>query len=61
MGAGQLRAVQVQSAHYADDRPRKTKRGNWRVYEAELNRFLATLRASGKALPASAWRTEHPF
>lgn len=50
-----LRAEQVQQCHYADDRPRVTNRGQWRIYEDDLREFLERLRA-GTPLPTGIWR-----
>lgn len=52
---GNLRAVCIQAAHYTDDRPRKTTRGVWRIYEADLLAFLAKMR-SGAVPTRSLWR-----
>lgn len=42
---GWLPAVQVQAAHYSDDRPRKGKRAEWRIAAADWERFLTRYRA----------------
>lgn len=54
---GRIRACQVPEAHYTDERPRRTRRATWRVYEADLRAFLARMRR-GKpvTLPDSIWR-----
>jgi hypothetical protein len=58
IASGALQASQVQSRHYTDTAPRKTRRGGWRIFEAELVRFLTLLRAgvAPVRLPRSLWR-----
>jgi len=41
---GHLRAHRAWQQHYTDERPRKTGRGRWRIYEADLRDFVAKAR-----------------
>lgn len=52
---GRVRGSVVQSAHYADERPRATSRGQWRIYEDDVLDLLRRLRA-GTRPPNSLWR-----
>lgn len=45
---GELPASPAFGHHYSDERPRKTKRGTWRIYERDLMPKLQAMRASGK-------------
>jgi excisionase family DNA binding protein len=64
IAGGVLPAARVQKRHYADARPRKTARGHWRIYEADVENLLTSLllgppgrrRRRVRALPASRWR-----
>ena len=58
IAGGVLRAARVQKRHYSDNRPRKTARGQWRVYEADVDTLLTRLRANGRlrGFPPSFWR-----
>lgn len=52
---GRVRGTVVQAAHYTDDRPRRTSRGAWRIYEADVVDLLQRMR-SGTKPPESLWR-----
>lgn len=52
---GRIRATQVPSRHYTDDRPRRTSRAQWRIYEADVLDLLERMRAGTKP-PESLWR-----
>ena len=53
--SGILKASRVQVTHYADERPRKTMRGQWRIYAPDLDAFLAHHYVNAPALPESLW------
>jgi hypothetical protein len=38
----------VYEKHYTDDRERKTARGHWRIFEADLLALLKRMRVKGK-------------
>lgn len=42
---GSLKATMVQQRHYSDERPRKTKRGEYRVQKRDVDSFLAAFRS----------------
>ncbi len=46
--SGKLVAYSIQSAHYSDERPRKTSRATIRVRLDDWNRFLETYRGGMK-------------
>jgi len=52
---GSLRGCQVQTRHYSDERDRKTRRGGWRIYAADLERFLIAFRGGPVAMPRGIW------
>jgi Helix-turn-helix domain len=58
IAGGVVPAVRVQKQHYTDDRPRKTARGQWRIYETDVDALLLRLRLSGKlrGFPPTWWR-----
>jgi hypothetical protein len=57
IAGGALPAARVQMRHYSDDRPRRTDRGQWRIYEADVDALLTWLRAGAKVrVPATLWR-----
>lgn len=50
-----LPAWRCAKRHYADTRPRGPNAGMWRVWEADVRRFLQERRGS-QAIPDSAWK-----
>jgi len=55
---GILRACQVQTRHYTDERARKTSRGRWRIYEPDLIAFLRWYRGRDVPLPHGLLRSD---
>lgn len=45
---GRLRAARFPSKHYSDERPRKTERAQWRIFEDDLEDFLRRFRGDGR-------------
>ena len=54
--AGQLPATR----HYTDDKPRKTRRCQWRIYEADVMELLTHLRGgrSIRSFGRGFWKTK---
>lgn len=52
---GLLKAHQLPTVHYSDERPRKTGRAEWRIHEDDLADFLRRFRGDGK-IPAGLLR-----
>jgi excisionase family DNA binding protein len=53
--AGELPGAHVGSRHYTDDRPRRSERRKWRIYESDVQAVVERWR-SGARLPAALWR-----
>jgi len=56
---GALKATCPATRHYTDMRERKTRKGLWRVYEADAVAYLEAWRARGKVVPGwFHWRSD---